>query len=149
MGPGQIGIDGHIEPWRAAFDPAQHQMLDRIEPDGAPLQGTLDAGCDILKREALHEAQDLNELALASVAHTGLEQPPDGGKALRQVPIGQWGRLIQGIGLLLDQRQIMQRVEDEVLTLPRTPVPGDNFSSTGYDHLMHVATHQHLPVSVS
>ncbi len=44
MGLGQVGIDIRIEAWRPAFDPAQQQVLDRIEADRPQPEGLADGG---------------------------------------------------------------------------------------------------------
>ena len=39
VGLGQVRIDVEVELGRALLDPAQHQVLDRIEADGAQGEG--------------------------------------------------------------------------------------------------------------
>ncbi len=46
-----------------------------------------------------------------------LEQPAQGGECLRQLPVGQRRGLVERGDLVLDQCQVMQRVEEEVLAL--------------------------------
>src|SRR5690606_12264267 len=69
-------------------------------------------------------------------------------EGLRQFPADQRGSLVQRVGLLLDQRQIMQRVEDKVLLLPGTEMPCDYLRTAGNYHLMDVAAHQHLAMAI-
>lgn len=47
----QVGINTHIEAWRSAFDPAQDQVLDRIEADHAVIDGIAHAGGNVVDRE--------------------------------------------------------------------------------------------------
>ena len=68
VGPRQVGIDLQIEPWRPALDPAQRQMLHRIEADHATGARVFDAGQHVLGAEHLQEPQDLHELPLATLA---------------------------------------------------------------------------------
>ena len=57
MGLGQVGIDIQIETRRPAFDPAQQQVLDRIEADRPQPEGVAHGGLDLAEREALQETQ--------------------------------------------------------------------------------------------
>ena len=53
-----LGVDVEVELRRALLDPAQHQMLDRVEADGAQAQGVLHGAVEILQPEALQQPQD-------------------------------------------------------------------------------------------
>ncbi len=68
MGPWQVGIDIQIETRRPALDPAQQQVLDRIEADRPQPEGLAHGGVDLAEWEALQETQDLDVLALAGGA---------------------------------------------------------------------------------
>ena len=57
MGLGQGGIDIQIETRRPSLDPAQQQVLDRIETDRPQSQGLAHGGLDLAEREALQETQ--------------------------------------------------------------------------------------------
>ena len=57
MGLGQVGIDIQIETRRPALDPAQQQVLDRIEADRPQPEGVAHGGLDLAEREALQETQ--------------------------------------------------------------------------------------------
>src|ERR1019366_5056915 len=71
-----IGLDVSDEMIRrATLDPAQHQMLDRIEADHSAGYRLSDPGQHIVWTKHLHQAQDLDELPLARLAHARLEQP--------------------------------------------------------------------------
>ena len=89
-----------------------------------------------------------NELALALFAHPGLHETAQDEKDFWQFPTGQRGCLIKRIGLLFDQRQIMKRVIDVILLLPRPRVTGDDLSPAGNHHLMHIAPHQNRLMTV-
>ena len=80
----------------------------------------------VLEPERLQQAQHLDELALAGLAHAGLEQAAQRRERLGQVPALQRCGLVERAGLLLEQRQVVQRVEDEVLTRVGARVPGDD-----------------------
>ena len=54
------------------LDPAQHQVLDRIEVDGARAKGILDRRVHIVQDERLEPAQDLHVLAPSGPARTCL-----------------------------------------------------------------------------
>jgi hypothetical protein len=57
--------------------------------------------------ERPQQAQDLDELALARLAQSSLEQPAQSGELLGQSPPDQWRRLIQRSDLSLQQRQVV------------------------------------------
>ena len=149
MGFGQVWIDRHIQPWRAAFDPAQHQMLHRIKADRAAFKGALYPGFNVRDPESLQQPQNLNELALALFAHAGLHKAAQGDEGFRQFPVIQRCGLIKRVGLLFDQRQIMKRIIDVILLLPRPDMAGDDFSAAGNNHLMHIAPHQNFLMTKS
>ena len=66
-------IGPQVELCRTAFKAGNDELLDRIEADGTHLDGLGDG--DQILLEDLHQAQDLNELALALVAHPRFQQP--------------------------------------------------------------------------
>src|SRR6516162_7329036 len=98
--------------------------------------------------ERLHKPQDLDELALAAVAHPGFEETPQLQKLLRQRPILQGPRLVERSGLLLDQRQIMQGIADKVAALIGSLVTGDLLTGADDDHLIHEAFYDDLAKAV-
>ena len=124
-------------------------MFERIEADGSQPQGIPDPGVNFLQPERLEQPQDLDVLPLAGLAHARFKQPAQRAECLGQLPPGQGRRLIQCTDLLLNQRQVMQRVEDQVLPLAGAPVTGNLLRPAGDDHLVHVAPNQHLTVAVS
>ena len=148
MGFWQIWVNRHIQPGWSAFDPAQNQMLHRIKAADAVFKGALHPGLNIHDPECFQQSQNLNELALALFTHTGLHKSTQDDEGFRQVPVSQRCGLIKRVGLLLDQRQLMQRVIDVILLLPRPRVTGDDLSPAGNHHLMHIAPHQNLLMTV-
>src|SRR5271168_961680 len=117
MGLRQIRVNRHVEAWRSPFDAAQHQMLHCIEADCSARNGVAHRGRDFIGAEYLHQPQNLYELALALLTHPGFQKAPQRGELLRQPPASQRRSLVQRIDLLLDQRQVVQRLEYEVLAL--------------------------------
>ena len=70
-------------------------MLHGVEADGAARNGVTHGSADILDLERLHQAQDLDELSLALLAHARLKQAAQGGELFRQTasrPAAQPGR---------------------------------------------------------
>ena len=135
MGLGQVWIDIQIEARRPAFNPAEQQVLDRIEADRPQPQGLAYGGLDLAERKALQETQDLDVLALAgspviSWAHAGLQETSQGGEGRRQIPAPERGGLVEGADLAFDERQVVQGIEDQILTLIGSPVAGDNLAGT-------------------
>ena len=94
------------------------------------------------------QSQNLHELAFALFTHAGFHKAAQRGEGFWQFPIGQRGCLITRSGLLLDQRQLMKRIIDVILLLPRPRVTGDDLSPAGNHHLMHIAPHQNLLMTV-
>ncbi len=89
-------------------------MLDGIEPDGTATDAVSYGGRDVLDAERLHQPQNLHEFALAFSAHARLQQAAQGRELLRQLPVGERCGLFERIDLLLDQREVVQRIQDEV-----------------------------------
>src|SRR5664279_4485260 len=113
----QIRIDCHVEARRSPFNAAQHQVLHCIEADCSTRDGVAHRGSNLIGAEYLHQPQNLHELALALLAHPGFQKTPQCGELLRQPPAGQRRSLVQRVDLLLDQRQVVHRLEYEVLAL--------------------------------
>ena len=61
----------------------------------------------------------------------------------------EWSRLVQGSRLPLQERQVVDRVVDEIVSLVGAGMLGDDLRSAADDHLIHVAPQQHFPVSIS
>ena len=84
----------------------------------------------------------------AADAHPGFEKTAQLKKLLRQRPVLQGPRLVERSGLLLDQRQIMQGIADEVAALVRSLVAGDLLAGADDDHLIHEASYDDLAKAV-
>ena len=67
---------------------------------GIPAKGISYGAVDFLLSEVLHQSQHLDELALSSLAHPGLQQPPQYGELFGQLPPNQWCRLVKSPRLL-------------------------------------------------
>jgi hypothetical protein len=80
-------------------------MLDRIEADHATLQRSSDGGVHIVGAEYLQQAQHLDELALARLAHARLQQAAQGRELFGQCPAGQRRGLVQRADFPLQQSQ--------------------------------------------
>ena len=101
-------------------------MLHGGEAEGAARDGVTHGSRHLLDLECLHQAQDLDELSLALFAHARLEQATQRVKLLGQPPARQWGGLVERVDLLLDQSQVVQRLEHEVLALVGARMTRDN-----------------------
>ena len=98
------------------FNLGDDELLDGVEADGAePDRVERRRGDERLGKD-LHQPQRLDELAFAAIAHAGFQEPPQMLERLRKCPTLQGSRLVQGDGLLLEGRQIVLRVEDELAT---------------------------------
>ena len=123
-------------------------MLDGIKADRPQLERLVHGGLDVLKPEALEQPQDLDVFPLAGLAHARLQQAAQRPECLGQLPALQRCRLVERADLLLQQRQVMQRVEDELLALIGARVPGDDRRPAGDHHLLDIAPHQHRAVAI-
>ena len=122
-------------------------MLHSVEADHAALQRICYRGSNGVEGEGLEQPQDLDVFPLSLLAHPRFQQPTQIAKLGRQLPPDQGSRLIQRVGLLLQQGQIVQRIEDEVLPVIGTRVPRYHLSAATDDHLMHIAANQHLAMA--
>ena len=142
-----MGVQIKIEPWRPSLDPAQQQMLDGVVAGRSSAYGILHGGMHLVSGEGLKQPEHPHELSLALPAHPRLLKTPQLPVLLGQIPSGEWCRLIQSAGLLLQQRQVVQWVEYEVVVFVRAPVTGYHVGAAAYDHLIDVAPHKYVPVS--
>jgi hypothetical protein len=58
------------------------------------------------------------------------------------------GGLIQGTDLALDERQVLERIEDQVLTLVRAGMAGDGLRAAADHHPVDVAADQDLAMAI-
>lgn len=124
-------------------------MLDRVEADRAESQRVFDGVRQFLHREGLQQTQYLHILAPAVFLQPRIEQPSQGGEALGQQPAGKRCSLVERSGLVFKQRQIVQRIEDDGFSLIAARVAGDDLARARDRHLMDIASHQHLQMSVT
>jgi len=123
-------------------------MFDRVEADRAELKGLLHRSMQIGKLEAFQQAQDLHILPTAMLCHPRLHQPAQRGELFGQVPALERCRLIQCIDLLLDQRQVMYRIEDDVFPLPAPGMAGDDLATAADHHLIDLAAHPYILMAI-
>ena len=123
-------------------------MFDRVEAQRSQPDRVPHRLVDLLDTERLHEPEHLNELPLASSAHPRLQQPAQGTELLGEVPSGKWRRLVQRTGLVLQQRQVVDGIEHEVVSVVGATVTGDHVRTAADDHLVDIPSDQHLSVSV-
>ena len=143
VGVGQPGIGGQVQPGRAPLDPCQDDLPDRIKADGAELDGLAHRGGDHLLGGDLQQPQHLDELALAAVAHARLQQVAQVLEGRRQRPALQRRRLVQRARLGLEQRQVVQRVVDELAMAIAAGMAGDRLTLAQDQHRLDEALHQH------
>ena len=122
-------------------------MLYGIKANNAALERVRYRCLNLFDRERLEQTQYLDVFSLPLFAHPRFQQATQIAEHRRQLPLVQWRCLIQRIGLLLQQRQIVQRIEDEVLVLVRARMPGDHVGAVTDDHLMHIPADQHLAMA--
>ena len=102
-----------VQPGRAAFQAAQQQVLHRVQAQRPQPKSVLDSVVDLLVREMLQQPQHLHEFAFAPTPHASLQQPAQRPVLLGQLPPWQRGGLVQSRRLPLQQRQVVDGVEDK------------------------------------
>ena len=65
----------------------------------------------------LQQAEPLHILRLAGLAHAGFQETARRREDRRQIPVPQGCRLVQGAEFALEERHVMQGIEDQVLAL--------------------------------
>lgn len=73
-----------------------------------------DSAMNMLHLEGFQQAQDLQIFALTRFTHSGFEQMVKGCKRIWDIPALQRSCLIQSASLLLQQRQVVHRIEDYI-----------------------------------
>ena len=81
-------------------------------------------------------------------AQPGLQEPPQPEKLVWQRPPGQRRRLIERARLALQQGQVVQRIEDQLLTPVAATMTGDLLTPADDHDDVHVALHHHVAVAV-
>src|SRR5271154_2113318 len=123
------------------------------EPDGvksyrAHAQRGFDRDMEVFHPEALQQPQNLNVFPAAGLDHPRFHQAAQGVELRRQVPFGQRRRLIQRADLLLDQRQVMDRVEDHVLAVITPWMAGDDLPAAADHDLIDIAPYPDIAMAV-
>src|SRR3546814_116527 len=113
-------------------------MLDGVEADSSELQGLLHRRMQVRKVETLQKTENLYVLTSAMLCHAALHQPAQRGEFLWQVPPLERRCLIQRIDLLLDQRQVMHRIEDDVFPFPAPGMAGDDLATAANHHFVDI-----------
>lgn len=131
-----MGIGAEIESRRTALNAGQSDLLDRIESDRADPDRFGDGADHDILRDCLHQPQHLDELAFAAIAHPCLHQMTQVLERLGQAPVLQRCGLIERVRLHLDQRQIVQRVEDEDARTITALMPRDLLAAAQDDGLI-------------
>ena len=123
-------------------------MLDCVEADRPQLAGLPYGGCDVVESEVLEQTQHLHVLAFARLAQTRLQQTPQSPELCGQFPAGQWGCLIQCVRFPFQQRQVVQRIEDQLFPLVAAAMTGDLLAAATDDHFPDIAFEQHFAMTI-
>ena len=94
------------------------------------------------------QAQHLDVFALAARAEARLEEAAQRAEGRIELPSPQRRRLVQGARLLLQQRQIVQRVVDDVAADIGAPMAGDDLGAERDLDPVDIALHHNLLVGV-
>src|SRR3546814_3936604 len=98
--------------------------------------------------QAFQQPQNLHGLAPAVLVHPRLHQAAQRGELAGQVPALERSSLIQRVDLLLDQRQVMQRIEDDVFAFPAPRMAGDDLAAAADHHRVDVAANPDILMPV-
>src|SRR5690606_38098850 len=139
-GSGQIRVDGKVEPGWPAFSPAQDEMRDGIDAYSAQLQRLLYGRMQIGQSEAFQKTQHSHIGAPTQLAHPRVHQPTQCGERRGEFPALERGRLVERIDLVLEQRQVMQWVKDDVFAPITARMTGDGLPAAADHHLSDIAT---------
>src|SRR5207249_11637867 len=111
--------------------------FDRVESDRPQAQCVPHSDRDFDKRKRLQQSQHLHVLPPPAFPQPSFHLPPQFGELCWQLPALERRRLVQSIGLLLQQGQIVQRVEDHFLTPVTSRVPRNHLARAADHHLPH------------
>ena len=128
---------------------AENEVLDGVEAHCPQLQGLLHGGMEILDAEGLEQPQHLHILASPHLQHPRLHQPAQGRELGRQVPCRQGRCLVQGVDLPLDQRKVVDRIEDHVLAVVAAWMARDDLAAAADHDRVDIAADPHLTVAIS
>ena len=109
-GLGEVRIARQVEMHGPPLDARQQQVLDGIEADQSPLHRVLHRRRHLALREVLQQTQHLDVFALAARPEARFEEAAQRVEGRIELPAPQRRRLVQGSRLLLQQRQVVQRV---------------------------------------
>jgi hypothetical protein len=149
IGFGEIRIGREVEPCRTPLDTAKDQLLNGVKASSTEPDGIRDGNRDQRLIEHLHQPKHLDELALTAIAHSGFEKAAEMLELLGQSPALQRPCLIEGAGLLLDQRQVMEGITYEGAARMGPLVPGDFLSITDDNDLIDKALHHDIAEAIS
>jgi hypothetical protein len=111
----QIGISGKIETSGPVLNPCDDQLLDGVKADCVEPDRLERRADDNSLGKHLRQPQGLYELAFATLAHAPFHKPAQMRQRLWQCPALEGRGLIEGARLLLEQRQIVTRFENEIV----------------------------------
>ena len=103
---------------------------DRIGVMDADVESVLDGVLELLQRAPFQESQHADELARSQAARLRLQQPAERGEALWQVPLLERLGMIEAPRFLLQERQVVDRIEQILLPLPRATNRSPSISRT-------------------
>src|SRR5450759_113153 len=137
-------LDGHGLEVREAVEAEQadgallaveQDQGDRVVARRSDRKRHLDGPVELLQRRLLQKAQHLDVLPGAERAQVALQAPAQEGEAHRQVPVRQGPGVVERAGLALEQRQVVEGVEEDLLLGPAPWMDGHHL---GAHHEAHV-----------
>ena len=128
-----------VEAGRPVVEAAQNEMLDGVEPDRAQSQGPWIAPRTWASRKSSRSRKTCTYSRVTAIAQPGLQEPPQPEKLVWQRPPGQRRRLIERARLALQQGQVVQRIEDQLLTPVAATMTGDLLTPADDHDDVHVA----------
>ena len=121
------------------FNTAKQQVLYGVKADRAHLKRLLYRGMQGRQMEGVEQPRDLDVFASAMPVHASFHQPAQRCELLGKLPTLQRRGLIKCVELLLQQRQVVDRVEDEFIAIPAPGMAGNDFAPTANHHVMDIS----------
>ena len=110
-------IQFQIQPGRPPLQPAQHQVLHCVKAQRPQVDGIFYRCVHLLLIEGFQQPEHLHVLPLAPPSHSGLQQPAQRPELIGEFPALQGRGLVQSSRLTLQERQVVDGVVDEVVSL--------------------------------
>ena len=128
--------------------PVIGDRADASRVDHVDVQRVLHRGGQVRQRKLFEQPQHLNERPGAVPRVVGFQPPAEQVPALVQIPVFQRLGVVKAAGLALQQRQIMDRIEEGPFAVPTARMLGDQSILEHQPHLGDRRDHRDLAMRV-